>query len=332
MTRQWSRACLLTLVVSAALVSPTYASTPSTPACAALQDPTEVPVTDARLLHTHVAGTPVDVLLPPGYANNDYRYPVLFLMHGAFDNQNQFTATTDLISYTAGLPTDEQAIVVMPYQSNLPAASDWHDGSRHQETFLVHQLVPAVDAQFRTRGDGAHRAIAGFSGGGLDAMLLAARHPGLFAAAGSFSGFVDQLTPRGIAVIAAFTAVDSVGCGNAEGLDAIWGNPILDRANWIAHDPTNLAARLRGTVLYIASGNGVSCPNDPQPASLEGGLVEENTVHEMSRNLANALTRDGIPHTEDFYGCGSHIARYVQRDLHVFWPIFARTVANADRA
>jgi diacylglycerol O-acyltransferase/trehalose O-mycolyltransferase len=161
-------------------------------------------------------------------------------------------------------------------------------------------------------------------------MLLTARHPDLFVVAGSFSGFVDQLTPRGIAVIDAFTAVDSLGCGNDEGLDAIWGDPVLDRANWTAHDPTDLATRLRGTVLYIASGNGLNCPDDPQPDSLEAGLVQENTVDEMSHNLADALTRDEIPHTEDFYGCGTHIARYIQRDLHVFWPIFARAVTNPD--
>jgi len=267
-----------------------------------------------------VDGDPVTILLPPGYATSGRAYPVLYLFHGAFDNYTQFTTVTDIVGFTGSLPDAHQAIVVTPDQTNLPAATDWSDGTRHQETFLVHALMPWVDEHLRTIADRAHRVVAGFSGGGLDAMALAARHPDLFVAAGSFSGFVDQLTPRGIAVVEAFTTADIALCGGSESLFGIWGDPVTNRIFWEDHDPTDLVPGLRGLSLYMAAGNGISCPDDPEPDSLEAGLVQESTVYEQTQNLDAALTAAAIPHVTDLYGCGTHIGKYIQRDLHAFWP------------
>jgi S-formylglutathione hydrolase FrmB len=55
------------------------------------------------------------------------------------------------------------------------------------EDWLVAQVVPNIDARYRTRG-ASYRGIAGFSAGGFGAVNLAVRHPSLFRWTASWSG------------------------------------------------------------------------------------------------------------------------------------------------
>ena len=77
------------------------------------------------------------------------------------------------------------------------------NGSVAWETALVDDLLPAIDARFRTIQGRAGRAIAGLSMGGYGAMHLALRHPDQFAAVASLSGALyspdDPLTDDDIA-------------------------------------------------------------------------------------------------------------------------------------
>ena len=286
--------------------------------CSLVTDPNNDPSTDPRVDHLVVTGIKVTVLLPPRYRAEHHRYPVVYLFHGAFGDQDSFTSQTDLIAFTAGMPDRDQSIVIMPNGGYLPAGSDWVDGTHLQETYFITTLVPFIDATYRSLGDRAHRAAAGFSGGGLDAMLYASRHPDLFIAAGSFSGFVDQLTPAGVGVVQEFSALDNQLCGANDDPMGIWGDPVIHPMGWESHDPTFLATNLRGLSLYIASGNGVPCPDDlaPDPNT----MFAEATVFEMSQHLDVALTSAGISHVTDFYGCGLHLYSKVSRDLRRWWP------------
>src|SRR5260370_25725156 len=61
----------------------------------------------------------------------------------------------------------------------------------------------------------------------------------------------------------------------------LWGDPRGDSAVWAAHNPYDLAARLRGTQLFVAVGNGQPGPLDPAgtPASpAESSLAAENAA------------------------------------------------------
>src|SRR5205823_6607902 len=182
------------------------------------------------------------------------RYPVLFLLHGAGDTYQTWTQNTDVEAFTAPLPL----IIVMPDGGHGGAPpneagwySDWLDGSRQWETFHTSVLVPYIDEHFRTLGAG-HRAVAGLSMGGFGAMSYAARHPGLFRAAASFSGAVDTryLSP---ASGVGFTAFHNQ-FGTPD--DRVWGNQLTDSDTWAAHNPTDQAAKLKCTALWIATGNG----------------------------------------------------------------------------
>src|SRR6266550_7493567 len=147
---------------------------------------------DVAVPYPHTLKVPDDhvrIVLPENYQSKDLGYPVLYLLHGAGDTYESWIDNTDLLQFTQ----QYQLIVVMPDGGRNDSAgwySDWKDGSRNWESFHVGVLIPWVDRHLNTLGDG-HRAIAGLSMGGFGAMSYAARHPGLFAAAASFSGAVN---------------------------------------------------------------------------------------------------------------------------------------------
>ena len=56
------------------------------------------------------------------------------------------------------------------------------------ETVLIKELIPYVDANFRTLADQSHRAMAGLSMGGMETHAITLANPGVFAYYGLLSG------------------------------------------------------------------------------------------------------------------------------------------------
>jgi diacylglycerol O-acyltransferase / trehalose O-mycolyltransferase len=240
----------------------------------------------------------VRLLTPDGWAARKAgrRWPVLYLLHGCCDTYDSWTRSTDV----ADLPALRHVLVVMPEGGAVGFYSNWRDGPAW-ETFHLVELRRILE---RAYGAGTPRAIAGLSMGGLGAMDYAARHPGLFAAAASYSGVLHPLEH----------ARWWLGLFSAETSDprAVWGDPGTDRSVWAAHDPTALASRLRGTRLFVASGDGEGRgKRDPIEA----------TVHAESRAFVARLRKLRIPVRTDFYGRGTHSWPYWQRDLRRSLPL-----------
>jgi S-formylglutathione hydrolase FrmB len=214
---------------------------------------------------------------------------VLYLLHGCCDTYDSWTRSTDV----EDLPALRHVLVVMPEGGAVGFYSNWRHGPAW-ETFHLDELRRILERDY---GAGTPRAIAGLSMGGLGAMDYAARHPGLFAAAASYSGVLHPLEhPRWW--LGLFSA-------QTDDPDAVWGDPAADRGAWAAHDPTALAGRLRGTRLFVASGNGRGRKRDPIEA----------TVYAESRAFVARLRTLRIPVHADFYGPGTHSWPYWQRDL-----------------
>jgi S-formylglutathione hydrolase FrmB len=288
-------------------------------ACAAVMDLNNAPSTDPRVEHISVAGTHVNVLLPLHYhRDRGRRYPVLYLFHGAFSDEDSFSTQTNLLAFTASQPEHLQAIVVMPDGGLLPAGRDWADGTHPQETFVIQTLLPYIDAHYRTLGDGGHRAGAGFSGGGMNAAVYAARHPELFAAVGSFSGFLDPYDPSGIDVVNDFVGLDNELCGGTVAPDDLWGDPVAHPMGWTDHDPVYLARNLHDVSVYISSANGVPCDDQLDADPFLG--FAESVVYLMSQSFDQALTDAGVAHTTRFRSCGIHQFSNSNQALAEFWP------------
>jgi diacylglycerol O-acyltransferase / trehalose O-mycolyltransferase len=279
----------------------------------------------------------VNVLLPLGYdPNGSIRYPVLYLLHGALGGyMNWYTDGT-----VERLVGRRPLVVVMPDGGYDGSYSDWYgllDGQNGPvpawETFHVGELIPYIDSHYLVRADRGHRFIAGLSAGGGGATHYAADNPGLFGAVGSFSGANDNLEQYPIYPTLSeglWLATDAPGDG-PDG-HCTWGDPYTQRVVWQDNNPTYLASNLRGTRLWLASGNGLPGPLDPalgpdptnpgQELANAGGVVAdgltEAEIWDMTKSFVRALNAAGIPHTDYFYGPGTHSWPYWRRDLTRF--------------
>jgi diacylglycerol O-acyltransferase / trehalose O-mycolyltransferase len=189
------------------------------------------------------ADAKVRLITPAGWSKQR-RWPVLYLLHGCCDTYDSWTRETAVET----LPQLRDVLVVTPEAGDVGFYSDWVRGPAW-ETFHVEELRALLERDY---GAGTRRAIAGLSMGGLGAMGYAARHPGLFGAAASFSGTLNPLAgPQGyLGLFGRFTDDPS----------AVWGDPDAQRDVWEAHDPTELAGRLRGTPLFVSAGDGLPGP------------------------------------------------------------------------
>jgi enterochelin esterase family protein len=84
----------------------------------------------------------------------------------------------------------DEVIVVAPDCFTRLGGSQYIDSpaTGRYETHLCRELIPEIDGRFRTAGTRAGRGIGGKSSGGFGALVLAMRHPDLFAAVASHAG------------------------------------------------------------------------------------------------------------------------------------------------
>ena len=139
---------------------------------------------------------PLWVYLPPGYDESSDPLPSIYVIQGytghvsMWNNRAAFRPTfledVDAV-FTGGAPT---CIVVLVDAWTAYGGSQFVDspGTGHYHTYLCDEVVPFVDARYRTRADRESRAITGKSSGGFGAMITPMLRPDLFGALASHSG------------------------------------------------------------------------------------------------------------------------------------------------
>ena len=135
-----------------------------------------------------------NVYLPDGYESSALRYPVLYLLHGNSGTLNDWTVqgriqpTADELMMSGQIPP---AIIVMP-----DAGSTWYiDRKENMETAFLQDLMPDVEAQFRTITARNGRVIGGLSMGGYGSLRFVLKHPEKFAAAALLSPAIYDPEP-----------------------------------------------------------------------------------------------------------------------------------------
>ena len=173
------------------------------------------------------------VYLPEEYDKNpNKRYPVLYLQHGGGESEHGWPQQGKTAQIMDNLlaegkcvpfiivmdngswrieraaepnPRGQQAAAAAPAQQrqgggmNLP--SDWYQGFANT---LIQDLIPYIDARFRTIPDNAHRAMAGLSMGGMETKEIGLKYPEVFSSLGIFSG--GEITPEEAAASPNFKA------------------------------------------------------------------------------------------------------------------------------
>jgi enterochelin esterase-like enzyme len=141
------------------------------------------------------------IYTPPDYDKDaKTRYPVLYLQHGSGENERGWTSQGTANFILDNLIAEKKArtmIVVMengmvaPRAGAGPATTKSGANSRRNEAFgelVVNDLIPMMDATYRTIPDRTHRAIAGLSMGAGQAMQIGLGNLDKFGYIGSFSG------------------------------------------------------------------------------------------------------------------------------------------------
>nr|WP_258543925.1 alpha/beta hydrolase family protein [Streptomyces ipomoeae] len=248
---------------------------------------------------------PVRLILPSSFDTHpDRRYPVLYLLHGAHDDYTSWTRETDIEAFTEG----RELIVAMPDAGPTGIPTVWRDGPDY-ETFQITEVPALLARQYRASGV---RVVAGVSTGGYGAMAHAARHPGAFAAAASYSGILDTMAPGVPALMDAIVGRENLSPRS------LWGNPLVNVLTWLDFNPRTRAEGLRGTPLYVSSGSGVvGGIGDWLPEALESALWP--SAHAFTDTLA--MLR--IPVTTHYYAGGGHSWTYWKREFGASWPMLA---------
>ena len=132
------------------------------------------------------------VSFPSSYADGTSRYPVVYLLHGgsgAFSDWHQKVTEKGIVNQMA---EEHQVLIITP---GVGPASYYYDSplldSVRYETYMIQELIPFIDKNYRTLAQKESRAITGLSMGGHGAITLATKHPSLFTAAGSMSGVMN---------------------------------------------------------------------------------------------------------------------------------------------
>jgi S-formylglutathione hydrolase FrmB len=132
------------------------------------------------------------IYLPADYDKSNRRYPVLYLLHGYSDDETGWSQFGEAQIIGDRLMQNGEAapmIIVMP-DGGVSWYINSYDGKTRYEDFFVKELIPHVDATYRTRTTKQYRAIAGLSMGGYGTLIMATKHPDLFAAAAPLSSGV----------------------------------------------------------------------------------------------------------------------------------------------
>jgi hypothetical protein len=222
----------------------------------------------------------ISVYLPPGYDGSSSRYPVIYYFPNALEDyrvdfdRNDARGLFDraiaagVIGKFIVVAADMTTPLGCSWYVNSPVTGNWED-------FVIAELVPYVDANFKTLPERAARGIAGDRMGGYGAIRLAMRHPEVF-------GSVYALHP----------------VGTGSGVLTMYSRP-----NWdlLAHVSSLAAVRQDVFSSIFVSIYQAFLPNpqkaplfvDLQATRLDGHLVVDSGVTERLR--AEFLLETQIP-------------------------------------
>ena len=133
--------------------------------------------------------------LPPGYAKDEKRrYPVIYHLHGAGGNETRSVYSASVLHEGILAGKLPEMIMVFPNGGLSTMYQDSGDGRFMAETMMIKELIPHIDATYRTLADRKARCIEGFSMGGRGSTHLAMRFPELFASLFNQSGNVYHVS------------------------------------------------------------------------------------------------------------------------------------------
>ena len=210
------------------------------------------PGVEQRTFMSAAAGTEVSyhIYRPPSYDEQpERRFPVVYWLHGSGGG---LAGISDLSArYDRAIRRGLAPPALVVFVNGLAGGMyvDWKDGSRPVESVIIRDLIPHIDASWRTLPAREGRLIEGFSMGGYGAARLGFKYPDLFGAVSILGA--GPMQPDLVADAPRASRLRAL-----ETLNAAYGG---DRAHFLAVSPLTLAEaaapRLSGnTIIRLAVG------------------------------------------------------------------------------
>ena len=280
------------------------------------------------------------ISLPPGYhrvSEHGKRYPVIYFfrgherewIHRMQDRTRHGRTVVDvyrallregaagpMILVFPGTSSDDNRVpgLLVNFRQPELVAKTPGIGTGRFEDYFVNELVPYVDAHYRTIARREGRAVEGFSLGGYQAVKIAAQHPGMFVSAGAFDGTFLYATMGGKSV---------------RQNDRVFRNPMLapifgqerDVAYAAANSPANLLLKgdreaLAGVQWLVRSG-----PQEAEPWHSNYYRCRHVTGIMQQRGLENGL--------DPVFSGATHTWYWADRHAHDTIPLHWRAMAKA---
>lgn len=132
-----------------------------------------------------------NVYLPVGYGDTDRRYPVIYLLHGRGDTMSAWLTVRDTLDQMISDGDIPPLIAILPDMPSSERASYYinsqYTGTLYRaeavESAFFNDLIPHIDATYRTVANRDGRLVGGYSMGGYGALRYSMAHPDMFAGA-----------------------------------------------------------------------------------------------------------------------------------------------------
>ena len=289
------------------------------------------------------------VYLPPSYADQSRRFPVVYLLHGYGGTETTFTERLANLPESGdrldGAQGFSSAIYVMPSAYTLHKGSMYSDSvtTGNWEKFIAEDLVTYIDGHYRTLPTRMSRGLAGHSMGGYGALRIGMKRPELFGSLYLMSSCclganrspspdsmkaAEAIKTReqaeeaakapgfGVSVTLASAAAWSPNPGNPP---LFFDLPVKDGkvrpeivAKWVANAPLEIIDRYAENLKKYYS------------IGIEVGT--KDTLYRSNQQLHEAMMRLGIRHGFEEYD-GDHTNRVKERVDRNLLPFFARYLA-----
>lgn len=191
------------------------------------------------------------VVLPNSYSKSKTKYPVMYLLHGAYGHFRDWLKSTPNKMTVKDLADQYDIIIVMPEGETFSFYLDSpvNKGSQF-ETYITNEVVQKIDQTYRTINDKKGRVITGLSMGGHGALYLATKHPDVYAAAGSMSGAVDMGTMKDMGIDSA-ERIDQL-------MEPVFGPQGAPREVYASHAVLNMVEKMKANALPLIIDCGVN--------------------------------------------------------------------------
>ena len=285
----------------------------------------------------------------PGYkTHKQQRYPVIYLLHGYTDNDDNWFGAKHLfvdapvaIDKALADGSSREIIVVMPNAYTVYMGSMYSNSvtTGNWEAFITHDLVSYVDTHYRTIPERASRGLAGHSMGGYGTIRLGMKYPEVFSSLYAMSAccLLPNPNPTAAAIAkaeaihsAADLAKTDFGTRAMIASAAAWSPdpqnpplyldlPVKDgkpqpliEAKWDANSPLAMLDQ------YV--------PNLKEFHAIALDVGTKDGLMPSNQELERGMTTFGIPHTFETYE-GTHMSGIQERLEKNVMPFFSTNLS-----